>query len=312
MKKPLVIFLVGPTASGKSALGAVLAEKINAEIISADSMQIYKGMNIGTAKPTAAEKRLARHHLIDILSPAKNFSVYEFRKKALQAIQQIIRKRKTPLIVGGTGLYVRALIDGLSSQPGADLKIRERLQKEAEQDGLEKLYSKLREVDPARAAEIKPQDQKRIIRALEIYKLSGKTPTEWREDKEPGLSEMGWDVFVIGINRDRGELYKRIERRVDKMFRDGFAAEVKRLLKKKVSMTASQAVGYREIADALSGKITMAEARAATKLKSRHFAKRQMTWFRKEKGIIWLEWKNEKPAEKAAEILSLIQKSDCR
>lgn len=291
-----VVFVVGPTATGKTKLGIKLAEQFNGEIISADSMQVYKGMDIGTAKPTRAERKAVRHHLIDTVSPAQNFSVYHFHKKALQLIQQIITRKKVPIVVGGTGLYVRSLLEGLSDQPAANRIIRKRLEKEAAEKGLEGLYQRLSKMDPETASRIKPADQRRIIRALEILQLSGKTPSEIYRSKI-SLVARGYHPLMIGLTKDRQKLYEDIEKRVDQMFRKGLVREALRLEQKRISKTAAQAVGYKEIWQAYlaAGKnlqklmASIPQVKLLIKRNTRRFAKRQITWFRREKNVIWVD-----------------------
>ncbi len=292
--KPRVLFLVGPTGSGKTDAALQLAGLLDAEIISADSMQVYRGMDIGTAKPSSEERLRVPHHLIDILEPTEPFSVYEYRELALEKIREISGRGKTPLVTGGTGLYVRAILEGLSGQPGASPEIRGRLDLEVERSGLALLYERLQGLDPAAAEKIKPADQKRIVRALEIYEISGKTPSEWFQSKQP-LTELGFESLVIGMTWPRDVLYARIEQRVDRMFEAGLVEEVRKLSRLALSHTALQAVGYKELLETRSpqdGRWTseaLETARARIKLNSRHLAKRQMTWFRKEKGIHWME-----------------------
>ncbi len=311
--KPRVLFLAGPTGSGKSDLALPLAGLLKGEIISADSMQVYRGMDIGTAKPSAEEQRAIPHHLIDICEPTQLFSVYEYRELALQKIREITGRGKVPLIVGGTGLYVRAILEGLSNQPGASPEIRRRLDLEVERSGLPLLYERLQGIDPAAAEKIKPGDQKRIVRALEIYELSGKTPTEWFQTKQP-LTDFGFEPVVVGVTWPRDMLYARIEKRVDQMFERGLVDEVRKLSKLQLSQTALQAVGYKELLEARSrsGDWTpeaLETAKSQIKLNTRHFAKRQMTWFRKEQAIQWVERRDAADiASAAAQIASLFKK----
>lgn len=292
--KPKVLFIAGPTGAGKSEVALSLALSLNAEIISADSMQVYRGMDVGTAKPSREEQKKVRHHLIDILDPAELFSVHEFRERALTCLREISGRGRVPMVVGGTGLYIRALLEGLSGQPGGSDEIRERLSLETERCGLASLYDRLTAADPQAASAIKPTDQKRIIRALEILEISGKTPTEWYQSKQP-LTEAGFEPVVIGLTRPREALYAAIERRVELMFKRGLSDEVRELAKRPLSRTALQAVGYKELLETLDpgtgwSEKHILEAKAKIKLNTRHLAKRQMTWFRKEKGIQWIVW----------------------
>jgi len=289
--KPAVLFIVGPTASGKSALAVALSKKINGEILSADSMLIYKGMDIGTAKPTKKERGGIPHYGLDLIPPTKSFSVFAYRQFALKAIRDIVKRGKTPIVAGGTGFYVRALLEGLSPLPGTHAATRRQLEREAREKGLPALYKRLLEVDPSRAKAIGPHNQRRIIRALEIYLVSGKKPSQ-APSKTPGLRELGYRPIVIGIHRDREALYRKINRRVDAMFRKGLVREVKRLARKKLSKTALQGVGYKETLDWIRSKDegSLTEVKDKIKQTTRHFAKRQWTWFKREQDISWVWW----------------------
>jgi tRNA dimethylallyltransferase len=289
--KPTVLFIVGPTASGKSALAVALAKKLGGEVLSADSMLVYQGMDVGTAKPTKKERGGIPHHGIDLTSPSQNFSVFAFRQYALKAIKDIVKRGKIPIVAGGTGFYVRALLEGLSPLPGTNAQIRGKLEREAREKGLPALYSRLLKIDPSRAKAIGPHNQRRIIRALEIYLTSGKKPSK-SGPKAPGLKQLGYRPIVIGIHRDREALYGKINRRVDTMFRKGLMREVKRLARKKLSKTALQGVGYKETLDWLQGgcERPLAEVKDRIKQATRHFAKRQWTWFKRECGIRWVWW----------------------
>ena len=289
---PVVLFIVGPTASGKSALAVALAKKLNGEILSADSMLIYKGMDIGTAKPTKKERGGIPHHGFDLIPPTKSFSVFAYCQFALKTIKDIVKRDKVPIVAGGTGFYVRALLEGLSPLPGAaNVAIRRELEREALGKGLPALYRRLLKLDPTRAKAIGPHNQRRIIRALEIYLVSGKRPSK-SVRKTPGLRELGYRPIVIGIHRDRDALYRKINRRVDAMFRKGLVREVKRLARKKLSKTALQGVGYKETLDWIcdKGERSLEEVKDRIKQTTRHFAKRQWTWFKRERGIRWVWW----------------------
>lgn len=289
-----VIFLIGPTASGKTELALELARRFNLEVISLDSMQVYRGMDIGTAKPTPRERRRIRHHLIDCVKPTSGFSVHQYRQKALRAIDDVFRRGKTPLIVGGSGLYLQALWKGLSPQPAGNHRLRKKLEREIKQKGLAHLYSRLKKKDRERAKAIHPNDSRRILRALEIAELSGKKPSDWQGKRE-SLEDQGIRVQVFGVQRDRSDLYDRINRRVKNMFKKGFLREVELLRKKRLSKTARQALGYR---DALGQRKALRLLSRGEKEKlmqsiqqhTRQFAKRQLTWFRREKNIYWIPW----------------------
>jgi len=280
--------LIGPTGSGKSDLAVLLAKSLKGEIVSCDSMLLYKGMNIGTAKPTKAEQKGVRHHGIDLITPRQKLTVYKYRQTALKAIEGILKRRHLPIIVGGSGLYIKALLDGIASQPVKTTKIRKQLEGLEARKGALYLYEQLKQVDPKRASELLPTDKRRIIRALEIYEAFHQKPSEWRLETET-LEDLGYSYTIFGLERDRAKLYERINRRVDRMIQMGLINEVKRLKKSGFSVTSRQAIGYSEILAYLDGKITLPEALELTKKRSRHLAKKQLTWFRKENRIKWIQ-----------------------
>jgi len=286
--KAKVIVICGPTASGKTALSIEVAKKINGEIISCDSMQIYKDMNIGTAKPTKEEMGEIKHYLIDYVLPTERYSVAEYKKDAKKAIKEVIEKGKTPIIVGGTGLYVDSLIYEIEyPEIKFDEEYRKKLEKEVEEEGLEKLYEKAKKIDPIAIQKISKTDKKRIQRVLEIYHATGKTKTEQEiisRQKEP---EYAYKVY--GLLWDRQKLYDRINLRVDIMIEQGLIEEVKTILKKYSEFpTAMQGLGYKEVVQYLNKEITKEEMIEKIKQETRRYAKRQMTWFRKNKQTIWL------------------------
>ena len=289
MKKPTVIVICGPTASGKTALSIELAKKIGGEIISADSMQIYQDMNIGSAKVTKEEMQDIKHYLVDFLSPEERYSVADFKKDAKKAIEEIISKKKIPIIVGGTGLYVDSLIYEIDYQEiPVDEDYRNELQQIEKEEGLEVLYQKACEIDSEAMKKISPKDSKRIIRVLEIYHATGKTKTQ--QEKESRKKEIPYHYKVFVLSMDREILYDRINRRVDKMIEIGLIEEVKELLQKyKKFPTAMQALGYKEVKEYLDGEISKKEMIEKIKQESRRYAKRQLTWFRKDKNFIWLD-----------------------
>jgi len=286
--KPIVIIIGGPTASGKSKLGVELAKKINGEIVSADSMQIYKDMNIGTAKITNEEMEEIRHYMIDFLSPEEKYSVSEYKKDAEEAIEKIIEKGKTPIIVGGTGLYIDSLIYGIEfAHEEIDETYREELNKIADEGNLDTLYKKALEIDPIAMEKISPNDKKRIIRVLEIYHKTGMTKTE--QDIKSREKEIKYDYKVFAIDMNREVLYDRINKRVDLMLESGLIEEVASLTKKyKNIQTAMQGLGYKEVVEYLNGIVNKEEMIENIKRKSRNYAKRQLTWLRKNKETIWL------------------------
>ena len=291
--KPTVIVIGGPTASGKSNLAVELAKKIDGEIISADSMQIYKDMNIGTAKITEEEMQGIPHYMIDIVSPEERYSVSEYKKEAEKAIEEILKKGKMPIIVGGTGLYIESLIYGIEfQQEEFDEEYRKKLDNIAEKEGLEKLYEEAKKIDPKAMEKISKNDRKRIIRVLEIYHKTGKTKTE--QEIESRKKEVKYNYKLFAINFDREKLYSRIEQRIDQMIENGLIQEVEDIKKKYNKFpTAMQGLGYKEVVEYLENKITKEEMLEKLKKETRHYAKRQLTWFRKYKEIIWLEGENE-------------------
>jgi len=291
--KPIVYVIGGPTASGKSNLAVELAKKINGEIISADSMQIYKDMDIGTAKVNKEEMQGIKHYLIDFVSPEERYSVSNFKKDAEAAIEEILNKGKTPIIVGGTGLYIDSLIYGIEFQDEEiDTEYREKLNQIAEKEGLEGLYNQALHIDPEAMQKISINDKKRIIRVLEIYHKTGKTKTE--TEKESRKNEVKYNYKVYAINMDREKLYKRIEERVDKMIEQGLVEEVQGILNKYSNFpTAMQGLGYKEVVEYLENKTSKEEMIEKIKKETRHYAKRQLTWFRKNKETIWLNGEEE-------------------
>ena len=289
MNKPKVIVICGPTASGKTALSIELAKKINGEIISCDSMQIYKYMDIGTAKPTLEEQKELKHHLIDFVEPNQRYSVAEYKKDAEKSIEEILSKGKTPIIVGGTGLYVDSLIYGIEyPEIELDEEYRKQLEKEIEEKGLESLYNKAKEIDSKAMEKISPNDKKRIMRVLEIYIATGKTKTE--QEIESRTHEVKYDYKVFAIKMDREKLYERINKRVDLMVKKGLIEEVQNILKKYDKFpTAMQGLGYKEVVEYLDGKTTKEEMIDKIKMQTRRYAKRQITWFKKNKQTVWIE-----------------------
>lgn len=300
--KPTVIVIAGPTASGKTALSIKLAKELNGEIISCDSMQIYKEMDIGTAKVTKEEAEGIKHYLIDIISPNKRYTVSNFKKDSKNAIKEILNKGKTPIIVGGTGLYVDSLIYEIEYQDMEfDINYRNELMEKAEtNEGLKELYEQAKTIDSKAMEKISSNDKKRIIRVLEIYKATGKTKTELEILSRQKEVEYNYKVFVVNIDREK--LYNRIDKRVDIMIENGLVEEVKKIYNKYNEFpTAMQGLGYKEVVEYLQGKINKEEMIEKIKKESRHYAKRQLTWFRKDKNFIWLN--SEDGIEKNIEII---------
>ncbi len=286
------IFLVGPTAVGKSAVAHELARRLDAEIVSADSMQVYRGMDIGTAKDKSA-------HLVDICDVTEAFDVKRYVKLATATVAEIYARGRTALVVGGTGMYVRALRQGLFAGPGRDERLRARL--EALSAG--ELFTMLQRVDPVTAATIDRFNPRRLVRALEVYQLTGKSLKAWQAEWA-GRAPPGAPLF--GLRRERADLVARIERRIDEQMAAGWLAEVRRL--GPVAGTARQAAGYRELAAHLRGELTLSDAVALIKARTRQLAKRQMTWFRREPGLIWVDVKRDESAgDVAGRMLSLLE-----
>lgn len=304
--KPKVIVIVGPTASGKTALSIELAKRIDGQIISADSMQIYKYMDIGTAKPTKEEKQGIKHYLMDFLEPNVRFSVAKYKELAEEAIEEILKNNKTPIIVGGTGLYINSLVDGIKfSNIKTDLEYREFLKQRAEKEGLEVLYNEVKQIDPIAAEKISVNDFKRISRVLEIYKATGKNITYQNEMSR--AEEVKYDYIMFGISLDRQYLYDRINKRVDIMVENGLVQEVEEILSMYDEFpTAMQALGYKEVIPYLNGEVSKQDMIDKIKMESRRYAKRQLTWFRRDTRINWLNGGEKTLDSNINEILKII------
>lgn len=287
--KPKVLVICGPTASGKTSLSIEIAKRINGEIISADSMQIYKDMDIGTAKVTKDEMQGIKHYMIDFLSPEERYSVAQFKEDAEEAIEEVIRKGKVPIVVGGTGLYINSLIYNINyNDITINQEYRDELNEIAENEGLDRLYKEACKIDAEAMKNISPNDQKRIIRVLEIYKQTGKTKTEL--EIESRKIEPKYDYKVYAINMEREKLYERINKRVDIMIEKGLIDEVKKILEKYIEFpTAMQGLGYKEVVEYLQKKSTKEEMVDKIKMESRRYAKRQITWFKKIENIKWID-----------------------
>lgn len=289
--KPKVVAVVGPTASGKTALAIELAKRLNGEIISCDSMQIYKGMDIGTAKPTEEETCGIPHHMIDIIEPSEPFSAADYAPMAKAAVDSIIARGNLPIFCGGTGLYLDAVLTSNDyAEVNTDLELRSKLLSEAERDGAEVMWNRLREVDPDAAEAIHMNNVKRVVRAMELYLSSGITKTEW--DRRSRLKPPPYSSVIIALDREREELYSRIDRRVDIMMEMGLLDEVRQLTESgrlpRLS-TAAQAIGYKELIAYFDGECTLEEAISTIKQSSRRYAKRQLTWFRRTNDVKWLK-----------------------
>ncbi|WP_367988004.1 tRNA (adenosine(37)-N6)-dimethylallyltransferase MiaA [Vibrio sp. NTOU-M3] len=290
---PLALFLMGPTASGKTELAIRLRQKFPIEIISVDSALIYKGMDIGTAKPDEAEQALAPHRLIDILDPSEAYSAADFRRDALKEMHDITAQGKIPLLVGGTMLYYKALLEGLSPLPAANPEIRKQIEQEALTQGWEVLHDQLKEIDPVSAARIHPNDPQRLSRALEVYRVSGKTLTELTQIKGESLP-FRVKQFAIAP-KERAELHRRIELRYEKMIEAGFEEEMKALYARKdlhPDLPSIRCVGYRQMWDYFDGNCTLDEAVFRGVCATRQLAKRQITWLRSWDNLTWLDSEN--------------------
>lgn len=283
-----VVVVVGPTASGKSELAVRIAEEFGGEVVNADSMQVYRGMDIGTAKPSAELLRRAPHHLLGIVTPDVNFTAADFQQEARRVIGDIEQRGRLPIVVGGTGLYIRALFGGLAESPGGDEAYRAELNALAEREGNSVLLERLRAVDPQTAGRLHVNDRLRIIRALEVHQQSGRPLSAF----QGGFAEEWRPSVKIGIDVPRDELYRRINYRVEGMIAAGLVEEVRSLLSGGYSfdLKALRAIGYKEICSYLAGEIPLSEAVDLIKRDSRHYAKRQLTWFKRETDIKWLEY----------------------
>lgn len=287
--KSKLLCLLGPTAVGKTEVAIQLAQHLDAEIVSVDSRQIYQQMDIGTAKPTTAEQQATRHHLINCADIAQPFSVADYQSLADAAILDIQNRGKQVLLVGGAGLYFRGVVDGLFEGPGADATLRKQLEQEAAQHGVEVLHDRLRSCDPESADRIHPNNLTRVIRALEVYELTGTPMSEQQQQWNP--ENQRYPFIAFGLTMPRAQLYYRIEQRVDVMLANGLIAEVESLLTAGYSREtfALQSFGYKELIAYLDGKYTYLEAVEQLKQNTRRFAKRQLTWFRKDKRIEWVD-----------------------
>ena len=307
-----IICIAGPTASGKTALAVALARELDGEVVSCDSMQVYKRMDIGTAKPSPEERQGIPHHMIDVAEPWEDYSVSRYCADAAPIVEDIVSRGKTAIIAGGTGLYMDSLIRGNDFAPFPSTGVRERLEREADREGMEALLARLRAVDPEAAARLHLSDRKRIIRAMEVYLETGETITAHnrRTQALPPRFSPVW----LGLDfESRAELYSRIDRRVDVMLEAGLLEEIRALLRSGIpeKCTAMQAIGYKEFTDALDGRCTVEAAADQVRQSSRRYAKRQLTWYRRNGRIHWLR---RGPGEGSAEILAsarrILQEND--
>ena len=299
--KPKVVIILGPTAVGKTAVALALAEELNGEIVNADSQQVYRYMDIGTGKPSPADRARVSHHVIDVVDPDEEFNAALFRRAAIGAIRQIHEAGQSALVCGGTGLYIKALTQGLFEGPGSDAAIRRTLASEIDEHGLSHLYRRLEAIDPTVGSSIHPHDRQRIIRALEVFQLTGKPLSAWQSAH--GFQDDLFTVLKIGLNRDRSELYDLINSRSEEMIRAGLLDEVRGLVGRGFGLELKplQSVGYRQMGAVIQGAMKLAEASAAMKQETRHLAKRQLTWFRRDGEIHWYH-----PEKQKEEILRAV------
>jgi tRNA dimethylallyltransferase len=285
--KPKIVIILGPTAVGKSALALELAGQLNGEIVNADSQQVYRYLDIGTGKPTMAERERVRHHLIDMVNPDQEFNAAMFRHLANEVIYQINERKRNPMVCGGTGLYLKALTRGLFQGPAQDVIFRSELEKEIAQSGLDSVYRRLAEIDPTVTSTIHPNDRSRTVRALEVYQLTGKPISQWQNDHR--FQEDSFEVLKIGLNLDRVELYERINRRSAAMIQAGILEEVRGLVARGYSLDLKPlgSVGYAQMGKVIRGALTIDAALEEMQQQTRHLAKRQLTWFRADKEVRW-------------------------
>jgi len=304
-----LLAILGPTAVGKTELSLKIAEHINGEIISADSMQIYRKMDIGTAKASQSDRKQVKHHLIDIVDPDQDFSVADYQKRVDDLIPKIVKKGKIPILVGGTGLYIKAIIQGfLFPEMETNMELRSKLEKEAEKYGNEYVHNKLKEIDIELSNKLHPNDLRRVIRGIEVFNETGNTITYYKKKQE--ATPMRYNALKIGLTREREMLYKRINHRINIMIENGLINEVENLLDSgyDIGMTALQGLGYKEIVGYLNNEYSFDEAARILKRDTRHFAKRQITWFKRDNNINWFNLSQKNTDQVFNEIVDLIKK----
>ncbi len=306
MNIPKIIFIVGPTAVGKSDVALSVAQAIHGEIISCDAMQVYREISIANNKPSPEMLRAVPHHLVDVVSVEQEFDVVLFNQLATEAIRDVHRRERIPVVVGGSGMYMQILLDGIFEGGEKDPAVRRSLEERARQNGNADLYEELQRADPAAAAKIHPQDTKRLVRALEVYLTTKRPISELRRERS-GLWGK-YPVALFGLDRNRQEVYDRINRRVDQMIENGVVDEVKKLADRRLSLTAQRIMGIAEIQAFLRGEHDLEQAKYLIKLHTRHLAKRQWTWFRKEKRLQWLMMTaEESPRDVAQKIFAALK-----
>ena len=304
MQQPTILCVVGPTACGKTALAVALAKRFHGEVVSVDSMQIYRGLSIGTAAPTPEEMEGVPHHMVGVADPAESWSAARFTAAADRCVQDILRRGLLPVLAGGTGLYLDAIIAGRAFAPGSQGgAVRAQLERERREGGMEPLLNQLRQVDPESARRLHPADEKRILRALEVYRETGRTISE--HNRETQVLPKKYRPLYIGLAyRDRSDLRAAIDQRVDRMVASGLLEEVRSLAERGVpeSATAMQAIGYKELVGVLRGERSLEEAAEEVKLRSRQYAKRQLTWLRRNENIFWILWEKNRDFARALQI----------
>jgi len=300
--KPRIVVILGPTGVGKSEVAIDVASQVHGEIISADSLQVYRYLDVGTGKPGPEQRQRVTHHMMDLLDPDEEFNVALYRDRALKAEEEIRSRGKNSIVCGGTGLYIKALIHGLFVGPGRIADVRKRLEEEMGEKGIGPLYERLKQVDPDGAAAIHPNDRQRILRALEVVSHTGKEMSRWQGNH--GFKENAFESLKIGLNRERQELYELIERRCEEMMTRGLVGEVEGLVNRGYSLDLKplQSMGYRHIGHYLRGEMSLDEALSLMKRDTRRLAKRQLTWFRADKDIHWFH-----PEQERKEILEAIK-----
>ena len=304
VRDPLLVVVLGPTTSGKTALSLALAERFHGEVVNCDSVAMYREFEIGTAKPSADERARVPHHLLDLVDPAGYITAGEYTRRARQALTEINSRGNLPIVVGGTGLYLRALLDGLFPAPQRSEKLRERLRQRVEQNGADYLHHVLHRLDPDAAAKIHANDVPKLIRAIEVCLASRQKMTEmWKQGRDPLT---GFRILRLGLNPDRDALYARINQRAEQMFKSGLVEETKRLLEKYGKAARPLAsLGYKQAVQLLRSEINPRTALQAAQQAHRNYAKRQMTWFRREPEVVWLEGFGDDPAIQRAATLAV-------
>ncbi len=305
MKQSPIIFIVGPTAVGKTEVSLLLAEQLSAEVISCDAMQVYKEVNIASAKPSKDEIREAKHHCLDLVSVTDDFNVGTFREITLRTIEDIQKRNKSVIFCGGSGMYMTVMLDGIFEELSRNPLLREKLQKQAIVDGISSLHRKLSDLDPTVAGKIHPHDAKRIVRALEVCMTAG-IPMSQMQTQRQGL----WGqtpIKIFALNRSREELYNRVEARVDQMFEWGLVEEIRQISELSLSTTARTLIGIREVGGYLAGEYDLSQAKYLMKMNTRHFVKRQLTWFRRDKRVEWIDIDNQTAQEVVEKIRKRIE-----